>query len=51
VNDCVGGEAVYDKSKPVAKSRGVKRQKLLKKLGPPNELVILSEFEEMGKVK
>ena len=42
---------VYDEGKKMIKSKGGKRQTLFKNSANPNELVILTEVEDMGKAK
>lgn len=51
VNDYATWKKVYDETKPMAKSRGVRRQRLLKNSANPNELVVLSEFENMNQAR
>ena len=51
VNDYAKWKAVYDEVKPMAKSKGAKRQRLLKNSAEPNELVVLTEFGDMGSAK
>ena len=48
VSDYAKWKTVYDEAKSMAKSKGVKRQRLLKNSANPNELVVLSEFDDMG---
>lgn len=48
VNDYGKWKAVYDEAKPMAKSKGAKRQRLLKNSSNANELIVLTEFDSMG---
>lgn len=51
VNDYAKWKAVYDELKGMVKSKGGQRQRLLKNSANPNELVILTEFADMGQAK
>ena len=48
VNDYAKWKAVYDQVKPMVKSKGGKRQRLLKSSSDPNDLVVLTEFDSVG---
>lgn len=52
VNDYSKWKTFYDEGKAkVVKPNGGKRQRLFKNSANPNELLILTEFEDMGKAK
>jgi hypothetical protein len=48
VNDYTKWKAVLDETKPMAKSNGVKRQRILKNSANPNEVVVINEFDSMS---
>lgn len=51
VKDFAQWKAVYDSVKPMVKEKGGKSQRLLKNSSDPNELVILTEFDDVDKAK
>lgn len=51
VGDYAQWKTVYDEAKNMVKSKGCKKQRLLKNSADPNELVVLSEFDSMDQAK
>ena len=51
VSDYGKWKAVYDEAKPRVKAGGGKSQRLFRNTSNPNELVVLTEFDDMNKAK
>lgn len=51
VSDYAKWKAVYDEGKSMIKSGGGKSQRLFRNSDNPNELIILTEFDDMSKAK
>lgn len=51
VSDYAKWKEVYDQGKSMIKSSGGKNQRLFRNSANPNELVILTEFDDMSKAK
>jgi antibiotic biosynthesis monooxygenase (ABM) superfamily enzyme len=47
VNDYAKWKAVLDETKPMAKSYGVRSQRILRNFADPNEVVVVNEFDDM----
>lgn len=48
VKDYAKWKAVLDETKPMAKSNGVRSQRVLRNSANPNEVVVLNEFDDMN---
>lgn len=51
VNDYTKWKAVLDETKPMAKSYGVKEQRVLRSSVDPNEIVVINEVESLSRAK
>jgi heme-degrading monooxygenase HmoA len=48
VNDYAKWKTVLDETKPMAKSSGVRSQRVLRNFANPNEVVVVNEFDDMN---
>jgi quinol monooxygenase YgiN len=48
VNDYAKWKTVLDETKPMAKSSGVRSQRVLRNFANPNEVVVINEFDDMN---